>query len=291
MWSTVAIVRPGKRTFHPRARSMSNACGVVTSCTRCSPTKSCVCPFGSFRTVWAFQTFSRRVMDIASVDGTSGIGIGDRGSGLGARGSGLAGSGSRLGARRLVSLGSQAAVSTTCGIGAETARRVFWTAQKVKRLGIVRFSFRDLTPGRRQWTLRSLLIVSPGCCLRHTGSSSGRRSEASATSIPSNIAEGHAHHGDRAFLRHVRIALGSLAELDTQLELALRLNLLDRAVAATISRSRVQVSCSTARAALKRRVAERHGRSAWQLLRYHRSAVAALMPADPETRAPDRRRL
>jgi four helix bundle protein len=47
-----------------------------------------------------------------------------------------------------------------------------------------------------------------------------------ATSVPSNIAEGHAQHGDIVFLRHLRIALGSLGELDTQLELAFRLKLL-----------------------------------------------------------------
>ena len=31
MWSTVPKVRDGKRTFQPRSRSSSNACGVVTS--------------------------------------------------------------------------------------------------------------------------------------------------------------------------------------------------------------------------------------------------------------------
>ena len=47
----------------------------------------------------------------------------------------------------------------------------------------------------------------------------------SATSIPSNVAEGHGQRGDRVFLRHVRIALGSLAELETPLELATRLGI------------------------------------------------------------------
>jgi carbamoyl-phosphate synthase large subunit len=56
----------------------------------------------------------------------------------------------------------------------------------------------------------------------------GAQVRRSATSIPSNVAEGHAHRGVRNFLRHVRIALGSLAELDTQLELALQLNLIER---------------------------------------------------------------
>jgi four helix bundle protein len=43
-----------------------------------------------------------------------------------------------------------------------------------------------------------------------------------AVSVPSNIAEGQARSG-RASLNHVGIALGSLAELDTQLEVAVRL--------------------------------------------------------------------
>jgi four helix bundle protein len=43
----------------------------------------------------------------------------------------------------------------------------------------------------------------------------------SAVSIPSNIAEGRAIGGGR-FLHHVRIAIGSEAELQTQIELALR---------------------------------------------------------------------
>ena len=52
------------RTCQPRARSMSNACGVVTSWIRCRPMNSCVCPFGSFRTVCASHTFSSRVEGI-----------------------------------------------------------------------------------------------------------------------------------------------------------------------------------------------------------------------------------
>lgn len=47
-----------------------------------------------------------------------------------------------------------------------------------------------------------------------------------AVSIPSNIAEGHARRSDGAYLNHVKIALGSQAELGTQVEAALRLGLL-----------------------------------------------------------------
>jgi four helix bundle protein len=46
-----------------------------------------------------------------------------------------------------------------------------------------------------------------------------------ATSVPSNIAEGHATRSTRTFLRHVRIALGSLGEIRTLLELTVRLKL------------------------------------------------------------------
>ena len=38
LWSMVATVRSGRRTGRPAARSASNACGLVTSCTRCRST-------------------------------------------------------------------------------------------------------------------------------------------------------------------------------------------------------------------------------------------------------------
>ena len=47
----------------------------------------------------------------------------------------------------------------------------------------------------------------------------------SAVSVPSNIAEGHTRRG-RAYRHHVRVALGSMAELDTQIEIAIRLGFL-----------------------------------------------------------------
>jgi four helix bundle protein len=45
-----------------------------------------------------------------------------------------------------------------------------------------------------------------------------------AVSIPSNVAEGHAR-GEGAYINHLRIALGSQAELSTEIEAALRLGL------------------------------------------------------------------
>lgn len=44
-----------------------------------------------------------------------------------------------------------------------------------------------------------------------------------AVSVPSNIAEGAARNGTKELIHFLAIATGSLAELDTQLELAVRL--------------------------------------------------------------------
>jgi len=47
-----------------------------------------------------------------------------------------------------------------------------------------------------------------------------------AVSIPSNIAEGQAHHSSREFLHYLRHSRGSLAELETQVLIAQKRNYL-----------------------------------------------------------------
>lgn len=47
----------------------------------------------------------------------------------------------------------------------------------------------------------------------------------SAVSIPSNIAEGYARKHSKEYIQFVRIAYGSGAQLETQLEIAKNLNL------------------------------------------------------------------
>ena len=56
-----------------------------------------------------------------------------------------------------------------------------------------------------------------------------------AVSIPSNIAEGQGRRSsDEEFARFLRIALGSNCELETQLELALRLGMLSPAASGRV---------------------------------------------------------
>ena len=52
----------------------------------------------------------------------------------------------------------------------------------------------------------------------------------SAASVPSNIAEGHGRETTRSFIQYLRIAQGSLKELETHLLLAERIGMVGRAI-------------------------------------------------------------
>ncbi|MDD2913698.1 MAG: four helix bundle protein [Gallionella sp.] len=62
-------------------------------------------------------------------------------------------------------------------------------------------------------------------------SSQARRA---AVSIPSNIAEGHGRKQTGAYINHLSIAYGSLVELETQTQIAVRLNFIQEDKATTL---------------------------------------------------------
>jgi four helix bundle protein len=87
-------------------------------------------------------------------------------------------------------------------------------------------SFRDLTVWQKAMALTERVYLETEALPRAEVYGLTSQIRRAAVSIPSNIAEGKAVSG-RNYPRHVRIALGSEAELQTQLELAVRLKMLD----------------------------------------------------------------
>ena len=86
-------------------------------------------------------------------------------------------------------------------------------------------SFRDLLVWQKGMDLSVLVYQSSDRFPRSERFGLTSQLRRAAVSIPSNVAEGKAM-GGRSYPHHVKIALGSEAELQTQLELAKRLNML-----------------------------------------------------------------
>jgi four helix bundle protein len=63
-----------------------------------------------------------------------------------------------------------------------------------------------------------------------------------AVSVPSNIAEGAARLGAKEFKQFLNIAQGSMSELDTQVELALRLGYISENTYLDLTRKLTQIS-------------------------------------------------
>jgi len=87
-------------------------------------------------------------------------------------------------------------------------------------------SFRDL----RVWECGIRLVESIYAISakfpRHELYGLSSQIQRAAVSIPSNIAEGHERESTKEYLQHLSIAQASLAELETQLEIAKRLKYL-----------------------------------------------------------------
>jgi four helix bundle protein len=87
-------------------------------------------------------------------------------------------------------------------------------------------SFRDL----RVWQLAMDLVEIVHQLMKgfpkHESYGLTSQIQRAAVSVPSNIAEGHTREHTKEYLHHLSMAQASLAELDTQLEIACRLNYL-----------------------------------------------------------------
>ena len=93
-------------------------------------------------------------------------------------------------------------------------------------------SFRDL----RVWQLRMDLLEETYLITRsfpkHETYGLASQMQRASVSVPSNIAEGYTRQHRREYLQHLSTAQASLAELDTQLEIASRLSYLGTGVEA-----------------------------------------------------------
>lgn len=94
--------------------------------------------------------------------------------------------------------------------------------------------YRDL----RVWQLGMELAVSIYKCTEQFPSDERfgltNQLRRAAVSVPSNIAEGNARNSTADYLRFLRLSRGSLAEIDTQLLLARRLDYLDDQVSGVL---------------------------------------------------------
>jgi four helix bundle protein len=92
-------------------------------------------------------------------------------------------------------------------------------------------SFRDLTVWQRALTLAEHVYLASEKLPKSEAFGLTSQMRRAVVSIPSNIAEGKAISG-RGYLKHLRIALGSEAELQTHIELAVRLKMLSQSESA-----------------------------------------------------------
>jgi four helix bundle protein len=83
-------------------------------------------------------------------------------------------------------------------------------------------SYRDLKVWQFSMDLAEQIYCLTESFPKHEVYQLSSQMQRAAVSIPSNIAEGHARDSTKEFLRHLSIALGSLAELETQVIIAER---------------------------------------------------------------------
>jgi len=101
-------------------------------------------------------------------------------------------------------------------------------------------SFRDLSVWQKSMELTVRIYTATDKFPRSERFGLTSQMRRAAASIPSNIAEGKAVGGQN-YLRHLRIAHGSEAELQTQIELATRLRFISESQANELLRETSEV--------------------------------------------------
>ena len=89
-------------------------------------------------------------------------------------------------------------------------------------------SYRDLTVWQRAMELAALVYELTARLPREETYGLRSQLQRAAVSIPSNIAEGHAKESTKEYLRYLLVSRGSMAELETQLPLCQKLQLLSK---------------------------------------------------------------
>jgi four helix bundle protein len=89
-------------------------------------------------------------------------------------------------------------------------------------------NFRDLIAWQKAMKLAKSVYVQRETFPKHQLYGLTQQLQRAAVSVPSNIAEGHARHSSKDFLRFLSMARGSLAEVQTQLLLAHELGFLPK---------------------------------------------------------------
>ena len=84
-------------------------------------------------------------------------------------------------------------------------------------------SFRDLRVWQAGMDLVEQVYLLTQTFPRHEVYGLASQMQRAAVSVPSNIAEGHTREHLKEYLQHLSVARSSLAELETQLEIAARL--------------------------------------------------------------------
>ena len=95
-------------------------------------------------------------------------------------------------------------------------------------------TFRDLTVWQKSIALAEEAYTLAASFLRREQFELASQMRRAAASVPANIAEGHNGRTRRAYANHIAIALGSLAEFESHVELAIRLGLIEPGTASSV---------------------------------------------------------